>query len=370
MGVIIGVGSIVFLLSFGFGLQNLVSKQVVGSSSVQTIDVSSPRSKVLKLNDDLMNKITNMDNVKQVGVSYSTAGKVKLGSSQTETVVYAANQTYIDLSSLNYLNGTSLSMGGTDKVIINNLLANTLGLNDTKKAVGKTINVSFTSTDNDGKKKIVSKDLIVSGVYKSDAQAELFISNRLIEDAGTHNATQYKVVSDSKKAVPDIRKSIEGLGFTTSSPLDTIEQINQVFSLLQYILFGFGGIGMAIAILGMFNTLTISLLERTKEVALMISLGARKQDVKRLFIVEALLFSILGSAMGIAGAVLLGVIGNVGLNAYAHHNGVLDHISVFSFPIFLFVTTLFAGAFLGLLVVYFPAKKAASTDPIEVLHNE
>lgn len=369
-GVIIGVGSIVFLLSFGFGLQNLVSKQVIGSSSVQTIDVSSPRSKVLKLNDDLKTRIKNLDEVKQIGVSYSTAGKIKLGSSQTETVVYAADQNYINLSSLNVLAGSPIAKEGKDSVLINNLLSNTLGLKNNNEVIGKTVNVTFSITDDSGNKKSVTKDLKVSGVYKSDAQAELFISNRLVEEAGMHNATQYKVVSVNKEAVPDIRKSIEGFGFTTVSPLDTIAQINQVFSLLQYILFGFGGIGMVIAILGMFNTLTISLLERTKEIALMISLGARKQDVKRLFIVEALLFSLLGSAMGIVGAIILGVVGNFGLNSYAHHNGVTEHITIFSFPVMLFISAIFASAILGLLVVYFPAKKAASTDPIEVLHND
>ena len=47
LGVVIGIGSIVFLVSFGFGLQDLVSRQVVGSSSVQTVDVTSPRTKAI-----------------------------------------------------------------------------------------------------------------------------------------------------------------------------------------------------------------------------------------------------------------------------------------------------------------------------------
>lgn len=371
MGVIIGIGSIVFLLSFGFGLQNLVSKQVIGSSSVQTIDVTSPRSKILKLNPDTLKQISALSGVDETGRSFNTAGSVKVQNSQTETVVYGADTPFVELSSLKLLSGTILDKNSTNDTVINSSLAKAVGLKDNQKAVGQTISVAFDVIPSGASdKKTVTKDFKIKGIFESDARAELFIPSANFETANMYDATQLKVVVKDKTKIPDVRKSIEALGFSTTSPLDTVDQINQVFTLLHFILLGFGGIGMIIAILGMFNTLTISLLERTREIGLMISLGARKQDVKRLFIVEALLLSLLGGMLGVFGAVVLGFVGNTILNNYAHGNGVKENISAFAFSPKLVLITIGLSGILGLLVVYFPARRASQTNPIEALHND
>src|SRR5206468_3453072 len=110
------------------------------------------------------------------------------------------------------------------------------------------------------------------------------------------------------------RKQIESMGFLTTSPIDTIEQINQMFKFFNVLLAGFGAIGMIVAVLGMFNTLTISLLERTKEVGLMITLGGRNRDMRKLFIFEAVLLSVAGAVIGIVSAIILGQIINLVMN--------------------------------------------------------
>lgn len=371
MGVVIGIGSIVFLLSFGFGLQDLVNKQVIGSSSVQTIDVTTPRSKILKLNQEVVSQVKGMAGVKTVAKSYNTAGRIKLHGSQTESVVYGVNSEFIDLSSLQFTSGTSLDNKNNDEAVINSSLAKALSISDTSKVKNQKLSVSFDAINSTtGEKKVVTKDVAIQGIYESDARSEVFIPSLHFESAGVTDATQLKVVVDKKDQVAPVRKAIESLGFTTTSPLDTIDQINQFFTLLRFILLGFGGIGMVIAILGMFNTLTISLLERTREIALMISLGARKQDIRRLFFVEALLLSLLGGFLGVLGAVLFGMIGNLVLNTYAHHNGVKEHVSAFVVSPSLAGIILLLSALIGLIVVYFPARRAAQINPIEALHNE
>lgn len=370
LGVIIGIGSIVFLLSFGFGIQDLVGRQVVGSNSVQTVDVTNPRSKALKLNQDIIKQISAMQGVEKVYRSFNTAGKLKLASSQTESIVYGVDPGYIDLSSLQFVAGSSLREGNMTDVVINSSLAKALGLANQNKALGQVVQVNFDAVNSKGEKKTVAKELSVRGVFDSDAVAEAFIPAKVIEQSGVSDATQLKVVVPVKDNIDGVRKSVEGLGFTTASPLDTIDQINQFFTLLRFILLGFGGIGMIIAILGMFNTLTISLLERTREIGLMISLGARKQDVRRLFIVEALLLSALGGFIGVIGAVVLGAVGNFVLNSFARSNGVKDHITAFIVSPTLAVTVLLLSCLVGLLVVYFPARRAAQISPIDALHNE
>ena len=370
LAVIIGIGSIVFLFSFGFGLQNLVSQQVVGSSSVQTIDVTSPRSKILKLNTEAYNQISGMGGVDEMGRSYNTAGKIKQQSSQTETVVYGADTNFVDLSGLKYTAGNNFDADTGNKIIINNSLANVLGFSDNSKAIDKSVNLSFDTVNDKGEKKTVTKDFVIGAVFESESRAESFIAAKNFEQVGTADATQLKVVVNDKDKINSVRKAIESLGFTTTSPQDTLEQIDQVFNLLRYVFVGFGGIGIVIAILGMFNTLTISLIERTREIALMISLGARKQDIRRLFTTEAVLLSFLGGLFGVIGAITLSVIGNFALNRYAQHNGVKDHITAFSFSAELILITLALSALIGLIVVFFPARRATMIDPIEALHRD
>lgn len=370
LGVVIGIGSIVFLVSFGLGLQDLVSRQVVGSSSVQTIDVTSPRTKVLKLDPSIINQIGGYTGVDEVTKTYNSAGRIKYNSSQLDSVVYGVEPGYIKLSSLKFLSGDSKKslVGG---VYANSSLLKAIGINKTDEAIGKKILVSYTITDEKtDSKRIVTKELPIIAVIESESRAEVFVDYKLFENEGMTDASQLKVVVDQEDLISTARKAIEALGFTTASPVDTLNQINQVFRLLQLVLVGFGGIGMIIAILGMFNTLTISLLERTREIGLMISLGARRQDVRQLFIVEALMLSVIGSIGGIIGAWIFGTIGNFVLNSFARQRGVTDSVTVFIIVPRLIIITLALSFVLGLLVVYFPARRAAQTDPIEALRND
>ena len=76
------------------------------------------------------------------------------------------------------------------------------------------------------------------------------------------NYSQFKVEVDSKDYVPAVRKQIENMGLKTQYVGDTVEQINQVFNVFRGILAAFGLVVLFVATLGMFNTLTISLLVR------------------------------------------------------------------------------------------------------------
>lgn len=70
-GVVIGIGSIFFLLSFGIGIQDLVTKQVIGDKSLKALEVSSPNSRILQLDDAAINRIRRYPNVDKVGLQYS-----------------------------------------------------------------------------------------------------------------------------------------------------------------------------------------------------------------------------------------------------------------------------------------------------------
>lgn len=370
LGVVIGIGAVTFLLSFGYGLQNLVTKQVVGSKSITTVDVTSPRSKILKLDAEGIGRLKSLGSVENIGKVYNVAGKAKLANSQTSAVLYGVDKAYVDLTSFTYTNGQPLTTTSNEQALVNTSFLKAAGITDTEKALNQTLTLTYSAPKDGGGEQTVTHTLKVQGVIDSGSGVEVYASSALFESDGLNDASALKLLASNQNAVPQVRKEIEALGYSTTSPLDTVDQINQIFTLLQFVLVGFGGIGMIIAVLGMFNTLTIALLERTREIGLMITLGAQQKDISRLFTVEALLLSSIGGAIGLIGAFLLGSIGNVILNSFAHSRGVTETISAFSFSPLMVIGTLLISSLLGWIVVYFPARRASRINPIDAIRFE
>lgn len=370
-GVVIGIGSITFLLSFGLGLQKLVSQQIIGNRSVKTIDVASPKSNLISLTPENIDRVSKLGGaeITQIAKTYSVAGELQFRSASSKVAIFGANQNYIDLSNLDIKAGKS-NLAQSGDTIINTSVLKLMGLKDPKKAIGQDIKVvvkNTTTVSKDSEAEQSSLGLRIVGVAETGAGTELFTLDQTLAQLTPASYSQIKVVARDNNSIEGLRKKIEGVGFSTSSPLDTINQVNQVFRFFNMILVGFGGIGMVIAILGMFNTLTISLLERTREIALMISLGARRRDVWRLFAIEAGLLSLLGGFLGVVTAIILGFVVDRILNGLASVRGVPAGFSFFSLPPLLVVAIIFFMFVIGMIVVYFPARRASRINPIDVL---
>jgi putative ABC transport system permease protein len=369
-GIIIGIGAIFFLLSFGIGLQHLVTQQVIGDRSIKAIDVTSPNSRIIKLNTQAANRFTELGHVERVGRSYSFPGILRLNGAEKDMVTYGVDEAYQSLSSLNIVGGRHLENSDTNEVLVNRAAMAALGMKQDKDALGKTVNITVPLAGGDARVAEIKREFRIVGVVDSGAGGELFLPIGIFDAAGVAAYSQIKVVADDTKSVPDLRKQIESQGFQTTSPIDTLGQINQIFKFFTLILASFGAIGMIVAVLGMFNTLTISLLERTKEIGLMMALGARTRDMRRLFIFEAVLLSMAGSIIGIGLAVLGGVGINVAMNSLAHRRGVTDSFDMFATPWWLISGMILFMVMVGLAVVFFPARRAARINPIDALRRE
>ncbi len=370
LGVVIGVGAVIFLVSFGVGLQRLVQNQVVGSNSIKTIDVTSTQAKNLKLDSYAVQRITDISGVEKVGKVYTVAGKIKSNESEASAVVYASDKNYLDLSSFNVVSGQMISPSDIATATVNTSFLKSQGMTDNDKAVGQKITLTFEVPAADGKTfNQVDKNLIIYGVIESGSGSEIFISKNVVEDEGMSSASQLKVLASDRDNTPKIRANIDSLGFDTASPLDTLNEIDRIFQLLQVILVGFGGIGMVIAILGMFNTLTITLLERTREIGLIVTLGGQQKDIKRLFTVEALILSVVGGVVGIFSAFVIGKVGDIVLNIYAHSNGIKESLTAFYISPLLILVSLVITAIIGLVVVYFPARRASRISPLDAMRE-
>lgn len=370
-GIVIGVGSIFFLLSFGLGIQHLVTEQVVGSSSIKSVDITSPNSKFLKLNEDTVQKISQLGHVEKIGKSISTSGSIKHNEGEVDAVVYGINPAYQTISQLPIVSGRLLSDKDDHAVIINKVTAETIGMKDTSKAIDSKLQILLllNSSDKNGQQNINDEFTIV-GVTDSGSGKEVFLPISTFGQQNDLPYTQIKIQTDSTENIDPVRKQIEGMGYQTASPMDTIDQVNQVFKYFNVILAGFGAIGMIVAILGMFNTLTISLLERTKDIGLMFAMGARRKDMRLLFIFEAVLFSVIGAAIGIILATLLGQLLNIAVSAMAKDRGITQGLDLFATPWWLICALAIFTILVGLLVVFLPARRAERINPIDALRRE
>lgn len=367
-GVVIGIGAIFFLLSFGFGLRDLVSKEILGNQSVKAIEVTSPNSKIIRLDYPTLEKIEGLPHVSKIGKMFSFAGSVSYNGGENDVVVYGVDVPYAELTNLSVISGRLLSVADSDTMLINNGSLESFGLTkDT--AIGKKITV-FVPANNELLPTEIKKEFTIVGVVEGNSGSELFIPSIIFESNGATVFSQSRILADDQQNVAALREKIESLGLETISPSDTIDQINQIFRFINVILVSFGAIGMIVAILGMFNTLTISLLERTKEIGLMVALGGRAKDMRRLFVYEAFIMSLFGASIGICMSIANGTVLNAVMNRFAQSRGVSDSFTLFSYPWWLILGMIVFMVIVGMLVVYFPARRAMKINPIDALRRE
>lgn len=369
-GVVIGVSAIFFLFTFGLGVQQLVTNEVIGDQSLKAIDVSSPNSKIIQLDEETINTIRTYPNVERVGVQYSFPGIMNVDGGEIDSVVYGVNIDYQNVSSLVLDEGRLLEEADARSVVLNTSALESLGIASSRDALNKEITITIPLDRVESTQSVIDLTFTIVGVIDSGAGVEAFIPSNVFELAGVESYDQAKVVLNEVENVEDARRQIESLGFQTNSLTDTLTEIDNIFRFLNLILIGFGSIGMIVAVLGMFNTLTISLLERTKEIGLMMALGARRRDMRKLFTFEALLISFVGAIVGIVLAYIAGRFVNLALNLNAQARGVNDSFELFSAPYWATLSVIAGTMIVGLFVVYFPARRAERINPIDALRRE
>lgn len=366
-GVAIGVSVIFLLLSFSFGLQHLVQKDIIGTDSVRVINVTSTNSEILKLNLQSVDRLKSIAGTEKIGKQNTVATEFKLDSANGDGVIYGVDSEYLALISQNMVAGSKIQASEVDQLMISESLVKTLGYNDMKQVVGKKINLTLKLDDGE---KQLTRPLKIVGIFESKSGSSMYISQEIFKGLGVDEFKQLKIVANNSNDVGNIRKQIEAMGYQTTSPLDTVEQVDRFFGFFNIILIGFGSIGILIATTGMLNTLTIALLERIKEVGLMITLGARHRDMRRLFMAESIILTTIGGLAGIVIALVGSFIINLVLNNVAVSRGVNEGFKIFTTPWWLFLGSFLFMLVIGYVVSLVPAIRAGKIAPIDALRRE
>ncbi len=159
------------------------------------------------------------------------------------------------------------------------------------------------------------------------------------------------------------------MGYETRSTFDTISQIDRIFRYINLGLFTIGLVALSVAVLGMINTLTISLLERTHEVGLMKTLGMLSEEIRFLFISEAMLMSILGGILGIAIGFTGGKALSLFLSAISISRGG-ETIDITAMPWYLLIAVIAISAFVGFATGLYPSRRAVKMPALDAQRYE
>ena len=172
-----------------------------------------------------------------------------------------------------------------------------------------------------------------------------------------------------------VTEAINELGFMASSAQTYVESINSYYVILQVIFGCIGAIALLVAAIGIANTMTMAILERTREIGLMKALGASNRDILNIFLGEAAGIGFLGGL----GGVLLGWAGSKLLNIAAvtyfaqkavEEGGSSVPTTIASTPAWLPFFTLAFAVLVGVLSGLFPALRAAAMEPVVALKYE
>lgn len=371
LGIGIGIGAIVFLVSLGYGLQRALIEQITSSDALLSLDVVQGEKTVLVLNNDVLSEIKEFPEVKEVAPMVSLRGQILFEGTTADSIVNITSGEFLKLSGLKVESGAIIN-DQANEVLISKAVARVFNIEDAKSIIGKEVSVSFLAakTDELGQE---SLDLIeqdgmfkIVGVVEDESSSFVFFPISKVAGLTIDSYSQFKVRVNGTGDLDVVRNKILDMGFAVAALSDVVDQANKIFGILQIILAVFGVVALVVSAIGMFNTMTIALMERTQEVGIMKSLGATRWDIMYMFVTEAMIMGFLGGAVGLAVGILGGEAFNLLLNLLANRFGGKT-VDIFYTPIWFSTTIMIFSTIVGFITGLWPARRAARLNPLEAV---
>jgi putative ABC transport system permease protein len=191
--------------------------------------------------------------------------------------------------------------------------------------------------------------------------------SRAVTDQPVYSSVSVRVKNPAQ--IRTIEDAIKKMGFNTFSILDATRSLQQFFAVLDLFLGIFGSLALAVASIGIVNTLVMAILERRREIGIMKAIGASDGDVKKLFFAEAGAMGALGGVVGVALGWTIGHVINLGTNIYLKRQA-LPPESFWSVPWWLVGAAIVFAFVVSLVSGLYPAARAARLDPVQALRYE
>jgi putative ABC transport system permease protein len=382
LGIIIGVASVITMLAIGQGSKASIQKQIaeMGSNMIMIhpgadrgpggARMSADDMETLTL-DDYKNIAEQNKYLAAVSPNVSSSGQAIYGNNNYQTSVTGVNQDYLTIRQLNVESGDMFSDADINsaakvcvvgKTIVDNLFPNggdpigqVIRFNKIPmRIVGVLKSKGYNSMGMD-------QDDIILAPYTTVMKrmlAQTFLQG-IYASAITEGMT-YLAISDITSILRTDHKLKDGDDddFSIRSQEELSSMMNSTTSMLTTLLACIAGISLIVGGIGIMNIMYVSVTERTREIGLRMSVGARGVDILSQFLIESILISITGGLIG----VLIGVGASYAVKTFVHWP-----ISIEAWTVILsFVVCTITGVFFG----WYPAKKAANLDPIDAIRYE
>jgi ABC-type lipoprotein export system ATPase subunit/ABC-type lipoprotein release transport system permease subunit len=377
LGVGVGIGFITFLLSIGYGLENLVVNEIAEIEQMRQVIIDPVVGGEVDIDEERYGLISNKSGVKEQYPLINVATTAYYGDSQTDLVAYGVQSEYLSVTRETFVEGVTFN-SNENEIVISEDVVSLLGI-DQSEILGQNLELEFIPIDRETE--IVEEEEDVAGAYDDrvqykvtgivvgDSTPVVYFPIEDAKDLGIEIYSEVLVVLDDSADMAAVRREIEALGMKTSSVMDTVNQIEQFFGYLRIGLAVIGGIAFVIAILGMINTLTVSLMERTREVGLLKSIGMQSEEVKKLFITESMLISFFGGVSGLIIGTFMGLVISAIISGISVSRGG-DYLIVSKLPLYLIGGVIVVSVIIGYLTGLYPSRRAVKMSPLDALRYE
>lgn len=370
-GISVGIGTILFLVSFGYGLQNVLFERITTEEALLTLDVVPPADNaIVTIDGAMVDKIKEMNGVSGVSSMIALNGEMIFGESSAAGFIYAVDPSYAKLAGIRLMSGQLTDGNDSNAVIISSAAAKLLGWSDPpESALGKEMKFTIAIPKGDnGEVETVSlnESYKVAGVVDDSFSVFAYLQAGQINGKKLPPYSQLKVKVKDTSLLEPVRDQILSSGLLVSMLSETVDQAKKVFNVVKIILGLFGVITLIVSAIGMLNTMTIALLERTQEVGIMKAVGASNLDIWKLFLAEAVIMGFLGGVGGIVIGFVTATVFNYGINAMARAFGG-QSLNLFQAPAWFVLTIVAFSSCIGVITGLWPARRASRLDPLDAL---
>lgn len=380
LGIIIGVASVITMLAIGQGSKNSIKAQIseMGSNMIMIHPGNMQRGGVRQSADDMQTlevsdyeALKELPGVAAISPSVNSGGQLVNGNNNYPSSIYGVTPEYLDIRKFKVKDGgmftehdikSAAKVCILGKTVVDNLFPNG------EDPVGRVIRfgkipltvigvLESKGTNSMGQ----DQDDVVIAPYTTVMKRILAIDyiQGIFASAADENRTDETIeaITDMLRTRHKIKEDADN-DFEIRSQQELSEMMNSTSDMMTVLLVCIAGISLLVGGIGIMNIMYVSVTERTREIGLRMSIGARGIDILSQFLIEAVIISVSGGIIGI----LLGVIASWLVNVIAHWPVYIQPYSV----VLSFAVCTVTGVFFG----WYPAKKAASLDPIEAIRYE